>query len=282
VEAHEDQELDRTQIYIKSLNSHALVIDTYSAQGYALAQVHAQCVAVIDDLANRPLPVDVVINGSVNASELTYVTSPQTQLLLGPKYLLLRDEFSQELSRWIRDRVERVLITVGGVDSFGLTSRLIAWTREAIGKVNLDVVLGPFFTQESLLRIEEVVAGDYAVTVHRDPQYLRDLMLSCDLAITGGGQTVYELAATGTPCIAIKLAENQSLNLIGLSAKGALLWAGDVRDRDLDDKVIKSLRDISVNKPLRDAMSQCGRSLVDGGGAVRVAQTLLQLCCSSK
>ena len=43
------------------------------------------------------------------------------------------------------------------------------------------------------------------------------LMCLCDIAITGAGQTIYELMITGTPFLAIQLIENQKYNVLGLN-----------------------------------------------------------------
>ena len=216
------RDLGQTLDHVYRWGARALVIDSYEVREECLSRVRASLVAVIDDLADRSLPVDLVINGAANACELAYRTSPGTRLLLGPEYVLLRKEFAQAPTRSISANVKRVLITVGGMDPHVLTPRLIAWTQEALEGVAIDVVVGPFFGEDSVAQAEKMAAGNPAVAVHRDPAAIRNLMLACDLALTGGGQTTYELAATGTPAVAIRIADNQTGNLKGLSTCGAL------------------------------------------------------------
>src|SRR2546428_7754394 len=103
-------------------------------------------------------------------------------------------------------------------------------------------------------------------------------MLRCDVAVTGGGQTTYELAATGTPAIAIKMADNQTGNVRGLSVRGTLVWVGDADDSDLEGKVTGALKDLANDKCKRDDMSRAGRALVDGLGTERVARAILEAC----
>jgi spore coat polysaccharide biosynthesis predicted glycosyltransferase SpsG len=100
-------------------------------------------------------------------------------------------------------------------------------------------------------------------------------MLGADVAISGGGQTLYELAATGTPAVAIRLADNQTLNLRNLQAAGMLLWAGDAGDADLETMVTSALMVLAENRGRRTEMSRRGRALVDGRGAARVAAAVL-------
>ena len=59
---------------------------------------------------------------------------------------------------------------------------------------------------------------------HESPKHLRDLMLAAALAITGGGYTMYELAVTGTPIVAIRLAENQTPSVQAMGAAGVLAY----------------------------------------------------------
>jgi spore coat polysaccharide biosynthesis predicted glycosyltransferase SpsG len=102
-------------------------------------------------------------------------------------------------------------------------------------------------------------------------------MLAADLALCGGGQTTYELAATGTPAIAVRTAENQTVNLNGLSAAGSLIWAGNANDADLESKVTCELATLAGDAVRRAAMSRQGRMLVDGQGAARVTKSILSL-----
>ncbi|MDQ7082427.1 MAG: glycosyltransferase [Aquificota bacterium] len=42
---------------------------------------------------------------------------------------------------------------------------------------------------------------------------MKNLMLDADIAISAGGQTLYELARVGVPTIAVAVAENQMWNV---------------------------------------------------------------------
>jgi len=273
-----DLDLSAVMPDIEKWGAQALVIDSYSVQGQHLARPGLPVLAVIDDLAAQSWPVDLVINGAAGADRLPYSTPPHTQLLVGERYALLREEFAREPNRSVRRVVERVLISVGGMDRHGLTRQLMAWTRRALPEAAMEVVVGPFFAPSEIRRLEQAAQAESRITLHRDPATIRDLMVSCDLAVTGGGQTTYELAATGTPALSIRIFENQTGNLAGLSAKGALRWVGDVRDGDLGDKVQCGLAELAAKPDQREAMSRSGRRLVDGRGAERAAKAVVNLC----
>lgn len=259
---------------IEAAGSKAIVVDSYAfqyEQFHALAQSGTPVIA-IDDLAERELPVDLVVNGSAGAEELGYPQDGKTSFLLGPQYALLRPEFAEDPHRVVAQRVKRVLITLGGSDPHYLTSKLVRWTKQALGAVHIDVVIGPLFNSEVQIEPRR------SVTVHCNPQGMRALMLAADMALCGGGQTTYELAATGTPAVALRLAENQRENLSRLRRAGTLLWAGEAGDADLERRVTQALANLAADLPARERMSQRGRALVDGRGAARVAQAILQRC----
>jgi UDP-2,4-diacetamido-2,4,6-trideoxy-beta-L-altropyranose hydrolase len=278
VSGDDERELRETARAARAWGARALVCDSYEIRGECLPSLPVSVVAVIDDLAGRPLPVELVINSAAGASDLAYETDPRTKLLLGPTYALLRAEFAEEPARDIGPTVSRVLITVGGADPTELTPRLMACTRAALPDAGIDVVMGPLWSAESRERLDWAAAEDTAITVHHDPPRMRDLMLGADLAVAGGGQTLYELAATGTPTVAIQLASNQRPNLQGLNERGVLAWAGDVADLDVITRVGAALGSVSHDRARRRAMSRCGRRLVDGYGARRVAHALLEAC----
>jgi spore coat polysaccharide biosynthesis predicted glycosyltransferase SpsG len=258
----------------------ALVIDSYDAPVECLAGIGVRVVAVIDDLGDRPLPVTLVVNGAAQAHDIRYRVRPDTTLCLGSEYVLLRAEFAGEPTREVPPRIRRALVTVGGADPTLLTPSLIAWAREALDGAALDVVVGPFWSPEARAAAEREAQKGRDVVLHKDPEGIRQLMLSCDVALSGGGQTVYELAATATPAVAIRLFENQTANLRALSAQDALLWPGDASDPDLGAKIVRALRSLDADPSRRQTLGIRGRSMVDGRGASRVAQVLLQACAS--
>jgi len=103
------------------------------------------------------------------------------------------------------------------------------------------------------------------------------LMLNADLAVSGGGQTTYELAATGTPAIGIRLAAGQALNLRGLSAAGCLREAGAPDEVGFEARLVSRLSELADDRSVREEMSRRGRALVDGRGAERVTDAIVRL-----
>jgi UDP-2,4-diacetamido-2,4,6-trideoxy-beta-L-altropyranose hydrolase len=274
------RDLRRTLELTAEWRADALVVDSYDAPTDRLADTGVPVVAVIDDLGDRPLPVTVVVNGAAHSRDLHYRVRPDTTLCLGLEYVLLRAEFSMEPQRKTHPRIRRALVAVGGADPTLLAPSLIAWAREALDGAALDILVGPFWSREARAAAEKTAKEGHDAVLHEDPKEIRELMLSCDVALTGGGQTVYELAATATPAVAIRLFENQTGNLQAMSREEALLWPGDAADADLGPRVVQALKSLDADPTRRRALGTRARSLVDGRGASRVAHILLQACAT--
>jgi UDP-2,4-diacetamido-2,4,6-trideoxy-beta-L-altropyranose hydrolase len=277
VAAEKDLELSETLKCMESASAHCAVIDAYNVLDFSVMAGGAYTV-VIDDLAERSLPVNLIINGGVEAGSLSYRASEHTQLLLGPTYSLLRKEFSAEPVRQHKARVDRILITLGGLDNTALSADIVSWIRETLPDSRVDLVIGAFFNRTTRDKIRDLAKEDPAIHTHENPPHMRELMLACDVAVTGGGQTTYELAATGTPGLAVRIADNQTSNLRGISANGAIRWIGDAKDTNLKEKLVSALRELAGNRAARGDMSRAGRRLVDGAGTERVARAILQGC----
>ena len=275
---HPSDDLLETHQQCKSLRIGMVVADSYVLTPSYINGLRDAgfAVTVLDDLGDRDLPAHLVVNGSAGAENIPYESSQKTKFLLGPKYILLRPEFLQVPIRPINDYVEHVMVTVGGSDPHALTGRLMGYIAEALGPVQQDVVVGPLFRDVDAIRAMANEASG-TITLHESAPNMKELMLQADLVLCGGGQTTYELAALGTPAIAIQTAKNQMVNLTGLSIAETLKWCGDVHEENLASKLIDELQSLAGDVALRKSLSRRGPSLVDGGGAVRVTKAVLEL-----
>lgn len=272
-----DNDFEQTRDAIRRLQANVLVIDSYDIDADYLTRIRdpRNILVAIDDNADRRLPVDVLINGNAYAPSLMYEVLPGTVLLVGAQYAILRKEFRAASVRRIQDPATRILITIGGSDPANLTPRLVDLVLAKRADLQLDVVVGPFFHQAD--PITEGAANKRGqIRVHYNPGDMRSLMVQADIAITGGGQTTYELAATGTPALAILTAHNQQQNLKALDSLGTLIFAGNRDDVDLIEKLSSGFAMLVNDTERRAEMSRRGRELVDGLGAERLARALTE------
>lgn len=109
-----------------------IVCDSYrlTEDEYRALHRHARLAAALDDTAERPLPVDLVINHNLYAAQLDYAAISTAKVLAGPDYALV-DERIMAAAR--RHRAEppdnAVAISFGGTDdgtlAAGVASELL-------------------------------------------------------------------------------------------------------------------------------------------------------------
>ena len=101
-----------------------------------------------------------------------------------------------------------------------------------------------------------------------------NFMLKCDIAISGGGQTTYELARCGIPTIGICYANNQLLNLKYGEKAGYLKFAGWFENKHLLYNIKRLFK--SFDYVERSRMNIIGKKLVDGQGGLRIVNKLIK------
>lgn len=276
-------ELDLVKDIIINNNIDILIIDSYKLAYDYLVGVKkiVERLVSIHDFAPFPFPADVVINGNIYADELNYKSvNGNTRFLLGTKYLLMRDEFRGLPERILERTAKDILITVGGGDPLNLAPKIIKSmgfidNNSLIDKDNLhlNIVIGPAFTNmtEILTIVREI---NLDISLHFNIKRMSDLMLNCDLAISAGGTTLYELAATGTPAITILQADNQIQGAGVLTEKGTIINLG-MGDQIKVDTIADKIEYLINNYELRKRMSREGQKLVDGNGCSRCVEEIL-------
>jgi UDP-2,4-diacetamido-2,4,6-trideoxy-beta-L-altropyranose hydrolase len=234
-------------------------------------------VLAIDDYGHAgSYSADLVLNQNLGATDAPYrQRGPQTRLLLGTRYALLRREFL--LYRWRKRDVpavgRKVLVTLGGTDPDNVTLKVIrALDRVSIPGLDTIVVLGsgnPHQGELEAVARRSRASIDLRVNVANMP----DLMAWADLAITAGGTTSWERALVGLPSLTLVLADNQAPVAAACDAAGltrCLGWHAAVPETDLAAAVEALLGDSAA----RAAMACRGQQAVDGRGAARVVRTM--------
>src|SRR5262245_23336379 len=256
------------------LRPDAIVVDSYAAPPNFLEALRDVArLVVVDDMADRRLPVDVVVNGGAGAQTLPYDRQPGTTYLLGPRYALLDPVFAMTPSRTVTERVRRVLVCLGGSRQTDVSLTTLAAVDRALSGCVVDVTVGASGTTGWELDGAAREMRNLAV-IHRDRFGLRELMLRADIAVSGSGVTLLELAATSTPMVAVALADNQRPNFEAFTKADVALGAGIAGDPGLGDAIETSVKRLADDSALRAAMSARGRALVDGEGASRVASAI--------
>ena len=277
-----DGEIEQMEELIKRDSIKTLLVDSYFATAKYLSHLHQLTyVACMDDLHDFVRPCSTVINYNLYSIGLSYTADypNDTTLLLGAKYTPLREEFQHISQRVIREQCRNVLVTTGGSDSLNIAGHIVRLAKQCSKTADLTyhVVAGRF--NQHLDMLEELSEKYPGVVIHRNVQKMSELMLSCDLAISASGSTLYELSACGTPTICFAWADNQ---LPGVAAfgNGYMQSVGDIRT-DFDgtlDQILDEVARLASCYEERQRQAKALQTLVDGNGAERIARALLKSC----
>ena len=129
-----------------------LVVDSYRIAGQDLSELRgrAGALVLVDDLGDRRLDVDVVVNQNLGGDELTLDLGEGTVVLAGTRYALLRREFAalreQALAAVpdladLAGRPRRVLVLMGGTDPTGSARTVAQACAAAFVEAEVDVVV---------------------------------------------------------------------------------------------------------------------------------------------
>lgn len=254
-----------------------------SVDSYDVASVHLKVLkkfagvqVVIDDLAKIRFPSDIIVNGNIYAPAMKYKTFGKSLLLLGTRYTLLRPVFREVRKKPIRKHVRNVLIVMGGADLGGMTLPVLRVVSRMTDVETINVVFGPYV---KAARGAGGIAPGKSLNFYRSPnaQKLKALMEVADLAISAGGQTLYELASCGTPTIGICIGKDQERNLQCLNKTGCCVSLGWAKSRKWTKRLKSTLEMLCDDTTRRRKMSVEGRKLVDGLGGDRVARIVVSL-----
>ena len=98
----------------------------------------------VDDMAHCHFVADIVLNQNTTDARI-YSKEPNTQLLMGPEYALLRREFRLFTEKKvIRNEIKDIMITMGGSDEKNMTETILKWLLRLpeLNGVRCHIVLG--------------------------------------------------------------------------------------------------------------------------------------------
>jgi len=258
------------------------VIDGYHFDGvYQQAFRNAGLMTLaVDDYGHAEhYAAHLVLNQNLGADADLYRNREEdTQLLIGPRYALLRPEFvtKRPEKRSFPRKARHILVTLGGADPENQTSRVLhAFSFLKHTDLEATVVIG----SENIHATEiDALSGKavFPIRVIRNAENMAQLMEQADLAIAAAGTTTWELLCMGVPIISGVIAQNQEKIAEALRNEGVaevIGWYAHIAPEDLGARI-----DHVIAAPaLRRIFSEHGRKIVDGQGVTRVLDALESL-----
>jgi spore coat polysaccharide biosynthesis predicted glycosyltransferase SpsG len=236
---------------------------------------NAAPLVVIDDFLTPPACAHLVINAAIH---LRGHAVNGISALLGPRFALLNEQFSGLSARPVSMTVDHLVLTFGAIDpdnATGLSLEALALLDGGGFHPRVTVVVPPLSTHiESLHETAKCLGSQ--VTLLTNVRDMAGLLNTADLVVGAGGVSLLERMACSVPSVTIMIAENQRLSAEGAGQVGATRYVGPVQGltaKHLADCIATLTSDYET----RNTMAKCGRQLVDGQGAERVAEALREL-----
>jgi spore coat polysaccharide biosynthesis predicted glycosyltransferase SpsG len=253
---------------LRSLAPDVLVVDDPDA-GAAAAWVRAarRCgiaVASVHDLGIGCLDADLLIDGSV----VQRLDGVRRRMAAGPSFAIL-DPALRRRSYGARV-ANRVVVSLGGGPRAALAWEIAAAIAASAPGVHVRIVggfvsSGPPAARQPVKNVVWVGAT----------QNLADELARASVAVVGGGVSLYEACALGTPAVGVAVVPSQRRTVAGFVSRGAAL--GQLRRPITPQRVAADALRLLREQRLRSIVRRAARRLIDGRGAYRAAVAIAQL-----
>jgi spore coat polysaccharide biosynthesis predicted glycosyltransferase SpsG len=254
--------------------SDIVIVDSYMAgrEFYEAVSGRCPCPVYIDDMKRIDYPEGVVLNGSVSSEKLGYPELKGSVYLLGAQYAFIRKEFRDAPAKKITPEAGSALVTFGGDDIRQMTVPVVKMLLGHFPRYTVDVIVGRGF--KDIAAIERLSGDRVRPTFYPDAARMKRSMAEADIAVSGGGQTLYELARMGVPTVGIGVADNQKVNLQGWEEEGFVSFAGWYDDPDVIAKTALAIEE-TVPYDVRLKRSEAGRRIMDGKSMERLYRAVV-------
>jgi len=232
---------NKSSFFEKISGTNIAIVDSYLADidFYTRLSEEVDLLVCIDDNLRIPYPKGIVINGTFNAENWQFEKRRDVTYLFGSRYMPLRKAFWDIPEKEISDTVRTVMLTFGGEDSRNMTPKVLAQLNTTYPNLKKKVVIGKAFRHVE--EIEKNRNDNVELIFSPDAEGMKKIMLDSDIAISAGGQTLYELACVGVPTVAMQVADNQRNNIQGAVKLGIISFAGCWNDIDIILKTISEV-----------------------------------------
>lgn len=259
--------LTEEMAYTKRISPDVVVVNMFKNDAERLKSFkqNTRLLVTIDDPGSAARWADIRIN------PLYY----NDDAINDPAYVALGKEFitANKDKKVIKDKVEIILITQGGSDTYGFTPKIVGALSSSIEKdCQIDIVIGPAFKHHRELK-KAIDRSKRDFNIIHNAANICELMQQSDMAITAGGNTMFELACVGVPAIVICGEEFEKETADKMEKCGVVENLG-FGGRVLSERICERVRLLMEDKRRRTGMSRKGQELIDGRGAERTAKLI--------
>lgn len=227
--------------------------------------------AVLDDPGQRRLEADLAFFPPAGTGLDWHGAKGETHI--GFDFIPLRPQFSPPPA-WRPAMPPLALILAGGSDPGGIGHRWLASAARALPPTwRIGLVIGAAALEDP---VRDKTAHDLGrrLTIYRDVSNMAGLMAEAEIALAAFGMTAYELAAIGVPMLLLCLSEDHYRSALTLTDHHAAKLVG-IAERAEDATLDRALAVLANDAAARRGLSEAARQLIDGSGALRIAERIV-------
>lgn len=290
-EGSAEQEIQKLKLLAHSNSVDFIVVDGYQFDtDYQLAMRRiSKGLMIVDDCRHLSrYAADLVLNQNIGIEPADYqACAAGAKILAGLSFCLLRREFRKAVPprihvtnhrRHQQSLPQKVLVTLGGADPDNISSQAIR-AMESLHDLNLNVRLIVGNNNPHRHQLLSFQASNPQLEILFDVEDMASQYRWAELAVVAGGSTNWELCSFEVPRVVIVLAENQRQIAQRLDEAGVAINLGPSHLLS-PEKLAEEIRRLICDPNLRQSQTEKCRRLIDGQGAIRVVDEILNFLSS--
>ncbi|MEL7781972.1 UDP-2,4-diacetamido-2,4,6-trideoxy-beta-L-altropyranose hydrolase [Citromicrobium bathyomarinum] len=275
----QERDAEETCAALRDQSIDAIIVDHYAFDARwhdAVRKGLGVPLMVIDDLADRRLSGDWLVDHNFHpdhGAKYAGLTPASMHMLAGPAFAMLGPAYAGAPRYEMHDQVGSIGVFMGGVDACGANFTVL----DALDTIGWEgpVEIVSTSANPALDRLRARIADRTDTSLALDLPNLAAFFARHDLQIGAGGGAIWERCCIGPPTVCMVCADNQRLSVPFLDAAGVVL--GHDPGAGATSPQVSLARTIECaigDASKRRAMNRAATALVDGKGAMRIAQAL--------
>ncbi|MCX5713279.1 MAG: hypothetical protein NT033_00360 [Candidatus Omnitrophica bacterium] len=237
-----DEEVGLINSFLQRNNISAIFLEITERKLTAYQMLLPGCVKAAVAFTNKiPRIFDLVVAWDPQARQLFKYKKrnfPRTKFLLGERYAVVAPDFqaSRINRRKFASTPKKILITMGGIDEYDITGRVVSCLAKNDFSGSLTIVLGSGYGYKRKL-LETLSSSKLRYTIKENLAQMFKEFIRSDVAVSAGGFTAFELLLSRTPSVLIAVAKHQIRRCLYFHRKRYAIYLGYRRfcDRALLD-----------------------------------------------
>ena len=149
-------------------------------------------------------------------NEFKFKQRKKVKYLIGEKFIILPQSYKNVKIKSLNKKIENLMISCGGSDQNQNSLKILKFLEKINIKLKINIVVGPFFSKELKLKIDNFKRNSYnKIYIYNNQKNLKRVISNSQICIISSGLTKYETASTGLPSIVFS--ENKKQKILNKS-----------------------------------------------------------------